>query len=412
MRKLNKSTALVTVDGGKDAHYAYITSDTGQTIKPFRVSNDRHGFEILDKKINTYLEKNNISGFSFGYESTGTYLSPLVHHMDALGAKLIQINPKHTKRVKEVIDNSPSKTDQKDPVVIASIIRLGSGLNALLAKGKYADLRHLVQSRERIIEDKTRCINRIEGLTAQYFPEYTKVMKSMGLITSQHILKTYPTQEKLLELGEAKLTIVLLKKSRGQLGLERAKELIEAAKYSIGCIEGRALAGTRVGYLIEQIEMHNKQLKEVEQRMITITISIPYSKYIESIPGIGWITTAYLLSEITGIANFNRSSQIEKLAGLNLFELSSGKQRGNRHISKRGRGLLRKILFLATLRMIKKGGIFRTYFDNTQEKGKPKLVSITALSRKLIRLIFALATNEEIFDTDYIVKQIKTQVEI
>jgi hypothetical protein len=46
----------------------------------------------------------------------------------------------HTKRVKEISDNSPLKTDGKDPRVIADIIKLGRALSVVIPEGHAACL--------------------------------------------------------------------------------------------------------------------------------------------------------------------------------------------------------------------------------------------------------------------------------
>ena len=69
-----------------------------------------------------------------GYESTGPYAEPLVHYLRSKPVKIVQVNPMHTKRMKEVNDNSPLKTDDKDPRVIADIIRLGHALTVVSRK--------------------------------------------------------------------------------------------------------------------------------------------------------------------------------------------------------------------------------------------------------------------------------------
>jgi transposase len=43
--------------------------------------------------------------------------------------RLVQVNPMHTKKLKELQGNSPNKTDKKDPKVIADIIELGHSLS-------------------------------------------------------------------------------------------------------------------------------------------------------------------------------------------------------------------------------------------------------------------------------------------
>jgi transposase len=89
---------------------------------------------------------------------------------------------------------------------------------------------------------------------------------------------------------------------------------------------------------------------------------------------------------------YKKAEEVINLAGLNLYEISSGLHRGRRRISKRGRPLLRKILFLAALRLAKTDGLFRAdYIRLTEKNHMQKTKAAVALSRKLLRVLFALA---------------------
>jgi len=68
-----------------------------------------------------------------------------------------------------------------------------------------------------------------------------------------------------------------------------------------------------------------------------------------SIKGLGTVTVAGLIGEVGDFKKFRTQSEIMKLAGLDLYEVSSGKWKGRRSISKRGRSLLRKILYYGVL---------------------------------------------------------------
>jgi len=68
---------------------------------------------------------------------------------------------------------------------------------------------------------------------------------------------------------------------------------------------------------------------------------LPYSSKLLSIKGFGVVSVAGLIGEIGDFRQFNTQPEIMKLAGLNLYEISSGKMKGQRRISKRGRSLLR-----------------------------------------------------------------------
>jgi transposase len=58
-----------------------------------------------------------------------------------------------------------------------------------------------------------------------------------------------------------------------------------------------------------------------------------------SIKGLGTVSLAGLIGKVGDFSKFSTQSEIMKLAGLDLYEISSGKRKGQRRISKRGRSL-------------------------------------------------------------------------
>ena len=77
---------------------------------------------------------------------------------------------------------------------------------------------------------------------------------------------------------------------------------------------------------------------------------------------------AGLIGEVGDFSKFRTQSEIMKLAGLDLYEISSGKRKGEKRISKRGRSLLRKILYFAARQHIRKNGIMQEYYESLTEQ--------------------------------------------
>jgi transposase len=409
MKSMSKSTLLVSTDGSKDSHWVYLKQWKGEGWKPFSITNDRDGFEKISEKIEVFKKQRRLKDIAFAYESTGSYLQPLVRYMKEKGANLIQVNPKHVKRLKELPDNSPGKTDRKDPRVIALVVEGNAGMSAILPTGEYAELRQFTQGREQLMDDRTRCLNRMEALVAEYFPEYLKIMNGLQGETSRYLLRHYGTPVKILELGKEKLTQEMRQVSRSRLKEDRAELLYRAAQNSIGVTEGVSGMESRIHLLLNQFDLITSQLKEVTEKIIAICQGIPYTKYIVSIKGMGWMTTAYLVGEVSDMQNYSRAKQIEKLAGLNLFEISSGMRKGQKRITKRGRELLRKILYLASLRMVSKNGIFHHEYQNLLKRGKNKHLALVNISKKILRLAFAVVRDQVYYNPDY-QKNLKTAV--
>jgi transposase len=79
-----------------------------------------------------------------------------------------------------------------------------------------------------------------------------------------------------------------------------------------------------------------------------------------------------------------------KLAGLDLFEISSGKRKGQKRISKRGRHLLRKILYNAAVGTIRKNGIMCDYYARLIARGMVRTSALIVVAKKLLRIIHAM----------------------
>jgi transposase len=135
MRTVKEGTLIATVDIGAATNTGYCTSMDGRDIKVFRFANTKEGFEKFWHMIVSSKNRFECSEVAVGFESTGPYAEPLVHYLKAKPVRIVQVNPMHTKRLKEVNDNSPGKTDDKDPRVIADVLRLGHALSVIVPEG-------------------------------------------------------------------------------------------------------------------------------------------------------------------------------------------------------------------------------------------------------------------------------------
>ena len=133
-------------------------------------------------------------------------------------------------------------------------------------------------------------------------------------------------------------------------GIKRAETLVEAAKNSVG-IDGGACAKLELQLLLSDFRTKQAQLEQVEAVIEAEVLKVPHVEKLLAIKGIGLITVAGFLSEVGEIGRFDSPKQIQKLAGLELKENSSGKHKGQTSISKRGRKKLRKILFHTNLQL-------------------------------------------------------------
>jgi len=389
-RVVNEKTLLVTVDIGKVMNMGYWRCPDKTEVKPFTFQNNFEGFnKFLSVVVKTKTAKK-LKYIVVGFESTGAYAEPLMHFLRVNGVKLVQVNPLHTKKLKDLQGNSPNKTDRKDPKVIADIIELGHALTVIIPEGVPADLRRLTHARERTLQRKTALLNQLQDAVFVSFPEFLDIMKDVKTKTAHFLLKHYPMPSEILECGLEPLTIHLKKISRGKLGHKRAQSLYEAAKRSVGIREGRISLGLEIQSFLSALEQCNGFIEQVEQEISRLLKEVSYSRFLLSMKGIGSVTVAGLIGEVGDFNAFSTISELLKCAGLNLYEISSGKRQGARHISKRGRALMRKLLFYAALCTVRKGGIMHEHYQRHLQNGMKKMKALVAISRKLLGVMFAL----------------------
>jgi transposase len=404
-RIVNAKTLIVAIDVGKTTNTGYCRCPSGKDTKPFEFSNNAEGFKKLWDRICWEKTSHQLGEVVVGFESTGAYGEPLVHYLRQKPVKLVQVNPMHTKRMKELEGNSPGKTDRKDPKVIADVIGLGHALSVVVPEGAAAELRRLTLARERSIRRRTALYNQLQDLVFILFPEFLQAMKNIKTQSARYLLRHYPTPPDMVACGWEALTQILKRVSRGKLGKARAQALYDAAAQSVGLQEGRRGILLEIEEILSGLEASNRFIEKMEAEMLPYLEQIPYSHSLLSVKGIGEVTVAGLIGEVGDFRQFHTLREVMKLAGLDLFEISSGKHKGNRHISKRGRSLLRKLLYFAAINTIRKGGVMHACYQRHLERGMVKTKALIAIARKLLGILFALVRDHSQYVENYSPKE-------
>ncbi|MCK4469619.1 MAG: IS110 family transposase, partial [Desulfobacterales bacterium] len=219
--------------------------------------------------------------------------------------------------------------------------------------------------------------------------------------TGMYLIKNYPDPESIVSTDIGTLCNIVRKISRGRFGIDRGEELYNAAEQSVGITEGKESILLETGHLVSNIESENRYIKSLEEQMIEHLEQIPYSHSILSIKGVGHVTVAGLIGEVGDFNKFDTISEITKLAGLDLFEISSGQFKGQRRISKRGRPMMRKLLFFAAINMVKSTGIMHKKYKQMLDRGMLKMKALIAIARKILGIIFAIVRNNTVYIENY-----------
>ena len=105
------------------------------------------------------------------------------------------------KKIKELDDNSPKKTDSKDPKTIAKLVVDGRYSIPYMPEGIYAEIRDLVYSRDRIMKQHNISANRIQRWLAIHFPEYLGLYTGFDAASGLAVLEKAPLPKDVIALG-------------------------------------------------------------------------------------------------------------------------------------------------------------------------------------------------------------------
>nr|WP_233277600.1 transposase [Paenibacillus durus] len=185
------------------------------------------------------------------------------------------MNPHHVHKSKELEDNSPTKNDYKDAKVIADLVRNGKYSEPKLPTSIYADLRVLMNLREKIMVNFGQVQRRVQNWLDRFFPEYTQVFKDWEVKASRITLGEFPTPGEIAERGADAIVQRWKKDVKRAVGSKRARLLVETARTSIGLAEGLPAAKMEIKTLLELYEMFARQLEEILTEVERLLSQIP-----------------------------------------------------------------------------------------------------------------------------------------
>jgi len=140
------------------------------------------------------------------------------------------------------------------------------------------------------------------------------------------------------------------------------------------------------------LEALHKELSEVDRAIDTEVrgsdIWREKEKLLASVPGVGPVIARTLLAEMPELGRLDRR-EIAALAGLAPWTRQSGQWRGKSFIGG-GRASVRAVLFMGAITAARHNATLKAFHQRLIDAGKPKLVAIVAVARKLLTILNAI----------------------
>jgi len=385
---IKSDTLVIGIDLAKHTHVARARFYDGSYTRPVKVPNTRAGFLTLSEQIDAWKPRPD-SAVIVGVESTGSYGVNLVRWLSEHGCRVVLVPGLHVCREKELLDNGRGTCDDKDALIIADLVARGQYLGFVALSGACLDLRPLVGLRARLVKEQTGWLNALHQTVDVLFPEFETVFVDLSRPSARLILGRFGTVAAAQAHSATKMRR-LLARDGARVSLAKLKRLQAVAAESIGPLDVSTSQERSLREMLETLATLEGRIAGLEAEIVRLLGQIPEAEYLMSVKGVGAMTAAVILSETGGLAQYSCAAAVLKLAGLNLYQNSSGQYTSGRRISKRGRSQLRRALYMVAVQHARRGWPLRPYYAALVERGKPKTVALTAICCRLVRLLYAL----------------------
>ena len=326
-------------------------------------------------------------------EPSGTYGDALRHRCREHGCEVFMLNPKKTHDAKELFDGVPSQHDAKDATVIARLHAQKLSRPWEPPSDQERTLRALVSQREIHAEHLEQMHGQLEALQARHFPEFEQHLDLRGQKSAMRLLVDYPSAGQMAQDKKGVETLVG-RHSRGRIGPDKLQGLLEAAQNTQGVpmLKGEA---DLVSAVAQEAVRKQELIQALKPPMESLLAQMPQTASLVAFLGV--TTTAVLLAHLGDLNRYGSAGALQKACGLNLKVSVSGRDNLRKnppglHITKRGPGIVRKYLYLATLRWLQSDATARAWYEKRQGYTEPsKQRAVVALMRKLVSLLWHLS---------------------
>ena len=379
---------FIGLDISKYKHDFCIISNTGEVIiENSSFENSKKGFQSLLEQLKPY----NKSDVRIAFEATGHYSLNLELFLIDQGYSFMKINPLVIHQFLKARSLRRTKTDKADSLTIASyLMSVQYKPNSDLLYNIYT-LKSLCRSREQLIKERSKFAVLLTNELDKSFPELKPFFNNMISSTLLYLLEKYKNTDHIALMKDYES---LRKLSYGKFTYTKFAQLKELARNSVGYHNDNTdlLIATYVSIYNDftlKIEPIDKQIsiiiKELKPKML-------------SIPGLGDISAATILSEYGDISNFSSPNKMLAFAGLEPSIIESGTLQSNGKMVKHGSVHLRYVIMNAAVSILRYSPAFCDYYLKKRSEGKCHRVALSHVCKKLIRVIYSLEKYNNDFD--------------
>ncbi|MEV4253200.1 IS110 family transposase [Spirillospora sp. NPDC049652] len=380
------------VDIGKHHHHVVVIDDAGNRLFSRRVANDEGTLVTMFTEVTALAEE-----VTWAVDIKTGPAVLLLTTLLTRQQEVLYISGHSVNRVSESY-RGEGKTDAKDAAIIADQARMRRGMTPLQADDELiVELQMLVASRQDLVADRTRGINRLRAQLLAVFPALERALDLTNkgpLVLLAHV----QTPAALRELGVDRVRELLQGQGVGRSAGDLAARAVEAAQSQRTALPGERIAALLVAELARGVMALNQQIKALEALIADRFRQHELAEVIFSMPGIGLQLGAEFLAATGGdMSRFESADHLAGYAGLAPAPRDSGRISGNLHRPRRYNRMLHRVFYTSAMVSIRCSPESRNFYDRKRGEGKLHIQAVIALARRRVNVLWALLRDQRTY---------------
>ncbi len=385
--------SVLAIDVAKGKSMVSLITNCGEVlIEPYEINHSKIDFD----KLNQSISKFNLDNISVIMESTGIYHRPIERYFLENNYKVYTINALYSKMYKRNLRKT--KTDKLDCLSLAELFFTTDFKPYIKPDFLYLKMNALSRQYFALSELNSNLKNRYKNLIYLCFPEYELIFKKQAIYNdiALKFISKYPHAE-IISNTRIDCLQNFFKSNNFRCWKAKAIKIKEYAINSYPSVSNDNEIVSNLSQLSKLIYEYEKEINNIKNKLIDYGKQSKYFNQINSIFGMGELTSSLIIAELGDINRFNNIKELTAYCGLDPSIKQSGKSI-NVHgpISKSGNKYMRKLLFVCILNIVRLSSKchidndIEIYYRKKRNECKHHYAATIACTTKLLRQILAL----------------------
>lgn len=322
------------------------------------------------------------------------------------------VNPKQLDRFRDRFTAAGAKDDARDAHVLADALRTDRRAFRRVRPDDplIIQLREVTRLREDLQQDEQRLANRLRDQLYRVDAAWLTISPAADEPWLWAILAEAPDPATWAQLPRRRVAAVLRAHRIRRVTPDAVLETIRQPRLTVAPGVTDAVA-TRIAAVVPQLQLIAEQRLAAERRIDRLLdrLATPEAvdreprehrdvEILQSLPGVGRMVTATMLSEATGPLADRDYATLRAHTGVAPVTKRSGKRAFFVHMRYACKGRLRQALYHWSRTSIQRDAAARTYYDGLRARGHSHARALRSVADRWLRILIAMLTTGQLYD--------------